>query len=51
VPHPPVSARRVPQAVGVPQDRLTARLSRSEHIRALVAFAAMTGTAWDRWPR
>jgi hypothetical protein len=30
-------------------DALTARLSRTEHSRALVAFAAMTGTVWDRW--
>jgi DNA invertase Pin-like site-specific DNA recombinase len=30
-------------------DRLTARLSRSEHSRALVSFAAMTGTVWERW--
>lgn len=30
-------------------DRLTARLSRNEHSRALVSFAAMTGTVWERW--
>jgi site-specific DNA recombinase len=30
-------------------DSLTASLSRSEHSRALVSFASMTGTVWDRW--
>jgi len=30
-------------------DALTARLSRSQHSRTLAAFAAMTGTVWERW--
>jgi len=28
---------------------LTARLSRTQHARTLAAFAAMTGTPWQRW--